>query len=471
MANDSKQAVDSGVSAGSTPSRARRSGARRWGLTLAFVAVLVLVVIGPWPSDNSTFEGTTYQARTLARLAKTAPARATGGLSVGYAQRDISTPLGHPLAGFNRRDPAAGAVDAPVFARALTLSVGDVMVTVLTADLLMIDEPMRDAVLSRSGLGLGEIYFTASHTHSGPGGWGSHPVEQIITGSFNEAYFKQLAEQLAAVVEESRRQLTPASFAAVTIEMKDGQINRLSPGEPTFDQLAALLFKPADGSPVLVLASYGAHATVVAGRPPTLSPDYPGAMVARLEATTGVRAMFACGAVGDTSPHRPPAPSEVESARVLGQRLADELVPALASAVYRDEVALASLNLRVDLPTLRYPLNAQWSVSPVATSWLADRSTFVHVLRVGDVVLAGFPADYAGCLARPLADQAHQWGLTLVPTSFSGEYKGYLVSRDIYMGRDAYETRDMNFYGPWAGEYVNSMAVRMIQRVSDSSTK
>ncbi len=467
-AGQGEEAGGAGVAVASSAPRSPRR--RRWPWALLTVAVLFLVIVGPWPSDNSPFTGSTYQATTLARLALAKPAVATGPLSVGYATLDISTPLGHSLAGFSRHDFAAVAVDAPVFARALTLAVGDVKTTILTVDLLMIDETMRDAILARTGLAFGDIYFTSSHTHSGPGGWGHHPVERIITGSFDQTYFDHLADQLARTILESRKRqnLTPASVATVSVETSDGQLNRLAPGEPTFDQLAAIVIKPHNGDPPLVLASYGAHATVVPGDPPILSPDYPGALVARLDEIAGVRSMFACGAVGDTSPQRPAAPSPVESAHILGHHLADQLAPALAQAALVDEVTLASLDLRVDLPQLRFALNADWSLSPVVTVWLSDRTTHVHVLRIGDTVLTGFPGDYAGHLATPLAREARRLDLKLIPTSFSGEYKGYLVSRDIYMTKSAYETRDMNFYGPWAGEYLTDTALRMIQRLADT---
>ncbi|MEX0775085.1 MAG: hypothetical protein WD042_05150 [Phycisphaeraceae bacterium] len=441
-----------------------------------------MIIIGPWPAPNGSYVGSGYQAATLHRLTTVPPATATGPLEAGFAQLDITPPVGHQLAGFNRRGFHYQAVDTPCLARALTLRCAELAgstadaainneltVTILSADLLMINRKLAQAVLSRTGLRDGDIYFTASHTHSGPGQWGDHPLETLIAGDYDQAYFDILVSQLAQVVTQSRQALAPAEVGVVTMSEPGGLINRIDRALGTHDQLSAVVVRHADAParpPIAVLVTFGAHATVVDGDPATLSADYPGALEAALGAALHSPVMFAAGAVGDVSPARLPAGSPIDSARKLGDMLADDLAALIPQATLQRSITLSNQHLAVDLPAMRFPIGAHWRLSPLATFWIGDTRTHLHLLRIGPAVLVGFPGDVAGHLATTLADRVRDSGLTLIATSFNGDYKGYFVSQEVFMRYSAYETREVNFFGPWSGEYLNDLAARMISRTA-----
>ena len=261
-------------------------------------------------------------------------------------------------------------------------------------------------------------------------------------------------------------------MAFVEVQARGRQKNRVDPGSPTHDALSGLVFRPlgaaSDTPPLAILAVFGAHATVSHPVPPRLGGDYPAALASELRRRTGARAvLFASGAVGDASPSRPKAPSQAKSAEALGVALAGDLGAALPSARFAREVAVASLRLEVDLPPVRLPFFApRLRFSPLASWWIADRRTHLHALRVGPAVLVGFPGDYSGHLADRLDDSTRGVGLSAVPTSFDGDFRGYLVSEGAFRRNPCYETRWMNFYGPWLGEYLNDLARRMVERLS-----
>jgi hypothetical protein len=456
---------------------------RRW-LRRALAAAVVLglvcvVVIGPWPADNSSYRGSDFERRTLERLARQVLPGGDGGpLRVGLAETEISPPPGSFLAGFVKqaRTPFV-KVDTPCFARALTLATDRGATTVLTADLLLINAKLAQEVLDRTALRPEQVYFTASHTHNGPGGWGDHPLEEIVAGRFDPARFRALAEQLADVVARSRRETVPAEVALVTTRPADRQKNRIDPARPTHDQLSALVFRErhagtsTGGPPIAILAVFGAHGTVFRGDPPRLSSDYAGALAASLKDRTGARlVLFAAGAVGDASPVRPRLRSPSDRSRVLGEQLAGDLMQVLPGATFDARPDVASARLEVELPPLRVPIGATLRFSPLATSWIGGRATHLHVVRIGPAVLVGMPGDYSGHLAETLGQATRRRGLTLVATSFNGDYKGYLVSERVFHGYDCYETRWMNFYGPWAGEYLSDLAGQMIDRIAPSAS-
>jgi hypothetical protein len=436
-----------------------------------------LVVVGPWPVDDSTFVGGGPQRRTLGRLDASPKPGPAGPIRVGVAEADLTPAIPRPLAGFigQVRTPFVG-VDTPCMARALTVASASGRVTILTADLLLINARLAGAVVERAGLRPDQVYFTSSHTHGGPGGWGEHPLEMLVAGAYDPAYFETLANQLADVVKRSKGAAEPAELGFVQVQARGRQSNRVDPSLPTHDALSALVFRPAvapDGTPPLaILAVFGAHATVSHPVPPRLGGDYPAALVAELKKQTGARSvLFASGAVGDASPARPKAPSQRRSAEALGKLLAGDLLAALPSARFARDVEVGNLRLAVDLPPVRLPFFApKLRFSPLLTWWIADRRTHLHALRLGPAVLVGFPGDYSGHLADRLVESTRPTGLATVATSFDGDFRGYLVSEPVFREKACYETRWMSFYGPWTGEYFNDLARRMVERLAGGPT-
>ncbi len=448
---------------------------RLWTMMfLRSVPICLLIVAtlgGPWLVDDRPLATSEYYRNTMQSLRTTPVEAAEGELLLGMGQVDLTPPEGHPLAGFgNRKQNALKEIDSRCFARAITLKIRDVEVTILTSDLLLINDRLAAAVLARTKLAPAQLYFTATHTHSGPGGWGDHVLEQLVTGRYDSAYFDRLAEQLARCVADSRRKLEPAEVAVVTVAAPDCLENRIGIGQGPHDQLTALLFRKLNSpstAPTAIVTVFAAHATVIPGNPPILGADYPGALVDQLRASTGAELVaFAAGAVGDASPVRPPADSAQESARRLGTMLADKLQAAISAARYERKPLLAVNRISVRLPELQVATTARWRISSLATSWITEPTTHLHVLRIGPAVLAGFPGDYSGDLANRLASQLDNEDLTLVVTSFNGDYKGYFVSLEVFNARDCYETRVMNFFGPRGGELLNAAALQMVGRIA-----
>ena len=434
----------------------------------------VLLVFGPWPVDDSGFEGSAYQARTLDRLDDAPGGSPAGPIRVGLAEVDLTPRSPRPLAGFigQVRTPYVG-VDSRCFARALTVESSSGTLTILTADLLLINAKLAKATCDRAGVRPDEVYFTASHTHGGPGGWGDHPLEMLVAGAYDPASFDDLADRLADAVRRSRARLESAEFAFVQVQTRGRQSNRVDRASTTHDALSALVFRPAGAaegsSPLAILTIFGAHATVSHPVPPRLGGDYPSALASELKRRTGARSvLFAAGAVGDASPARPKAASQLACAEALGSSLADDLTTALPSARFGREVAVGGIRLEVDLPTVRLPFASGWlRFSPLATWWIADRRTHLHAIRLGPAALVGFPGDYSGHLADRLVASTRGHGLSAIATSFDGDFRGYLVSGRVFRERPCYETRWMSFYGPWAGEYLNDLARRMVDRLSE----
>lgn len=460
------------ASFGPTEVEGGRRGRLGWRHRLGQAALLILIVLGPWPALDPEQSSDPAVRLTLADLR---PGRRIdpGPIEVGVGEADLTPASPRPLAGFIGRiaTPFAG-IDSPCLARALTVRSAGRAATVVAADLLMIDARMARAIADRAGVPIEDLYFTASHTHSGPGGWGAHPLEMLVAGRYDRASFDALVAGIGAAVQDSRRRTEPAEVAFARVRPAGRQANRIRPTGPTFDDLSAVIFRPIapptgpSPAPIAIFATFGAHATVCHDDPPKLGADYPGGLVDELRRATGARmVLFGAGAVGDASPTRPRAKTPAQGAAKLGGMLAADLVPAIGRATFAREVVVQSERAEVALPVVQVPFLHPWlRLSPLATWWVADRRTHLQLLRLGPVALVGFPGDYAGDLARDLAGRAAEAHVVAVPTSFDGDYRGYLVSERTFRERPCYETRWMNFYGGRLGDDLNRVALRMIGR-------
>lgn len=450
---------------------------RRWGgrigKTLLVAVPLLLFVVGPWPTRNPAWQHTRFGRDALKTAADIPIAHAQSGtLRAGIGKADITPVEGQPLMGYSARSPMGRVgVDNRCFVRVLTLERGGMQVSIVTADLLLLFQPLRDEILRRANLSHDDVYFTASHTHAGAGGWAKGVVEEMFFGRFDPDAFDRLADAFSRAILDSRRDLVPVAVSTAAMEVPEWQENRLERGRPTFDALFALRVQPVDpdgnpdGAPLAILTSYAAHATVISANRYDASPDYPGGLMAGLQEATGARmVLFASGAASDARPLRKGDGTEEEKARRMGHALAEEIAPAILAAPFEDDVTLAHVYAPLTLPPHRITLSAGWQLSPVATFWMMDRASHVSVLRIGSTVMAGFPGDYGGSLARRLSEAFAPEGVRVVPTSFNGDWKSYLTTHEEFMTYDCYETRMMAFFGPWTGEYLSGIAEILIRR-------
>lgn len=441
-----------------------------------FLAILLALWLnlGPRPADNSHYQTSDYYRAARATLTRLEPQHASGPLEVGLAELDISPPSGYPLAGFGGRRPKANtAMESPCLARALSLKVGTLTNTILTADLLLMDETLVNEVLRLSGLERQDIYFTASHSHSCAGGYAEGFIYEQIFGQYDPDWSRQLAQRLAQVVLESRQSFSPVEFAWASLEVPNSQQNRIDRSAPTHDQLGLLLFRTpgTDAPPLAILSVFGAHATVFGLRSHLVSADYPGHFLKALKAMTGARTLlFAAGSVGDARPHGPALAGKEPAKGVedYGQMLAAAATAGLADLQWQRDIRLARLDLPLELPEVRLPIGPGWTWGPALTAMLSrqihGRNTILSGLRLNGLVLLGFPVDYSGHLTTALASQFKNQA-EVITTSFSGGYKGYLVASSWFFRHAKYETRDVNFFGPWSGDYLNEMATGLARKL------
>jgi Neutral/alkaline non-lysosomal ceramidase, N-terminal len=103
-----------------------------------------------------------------------APAAEAAPLRAGVGKADITPRTGYYLGGWTRQDRVAQGQHTRLWSRALVLQRGERKVALVAVDLFMVPgglvKHVGDALASR-GFSESNLLVSASHTHSGPGGY------------------------------------------------------------------------------------------------------------------------------------------------------------------------------------------------------------------------------------------------------------------------------------------------------------
>lgn len=171
----------------------------------------------------------------LAFLVAAPAAGAASGptLRAGVGRADVTPKLGYYLGGWTRQDRTAQGQHTRLFASAMVLRRGNTKVGLVSLDLFMVPGGLLQHVaqaLSDRGFSEQNLVINASHTHSGPGGFGNSPALNFAAPSLETAVdpltFFALAEQppadpqlytflvkqIATALRRADRNLAPAAL-------------------------------------------------------------------------------------------------------------------------------------------------------------------------------------------------------------------------------------------------------------------
>lgn len=120
-----------------------------------------------------------------------APASAeAAGLRAGVGKADITPQTGYYLGGWTRADRVAGGQHTRLFSRAMVLERNGRKVALVQVDLFMVPGGMVQHIgeaLAARGFSERNILISASHTHSGPGGYANFPTLNTAAPSLQTA--------------------------------------------------------------------------------------------------------------------------------------------------------------------------------------------------------------------------------------------------------------------------------------------
>lgn len=391
-------------------------------------------------------------------------------LRIGWSHQHITPEVMAPLAGYGSRKPKtmAGIHDS-TYVRVVVFQNQLQKAALVTADLLIIHPEVSRKVweLLSPEWQADEIYFTATHTHSGEGGWAPGAIGKLFAGTYDPATIDRLAGKIAKAVREASRSALPGSVSFMEFNVQSLVKNRIVGNDGIVDPWFKVI-KLQNESGSGFFSFFSAHATCFRYESRQLSGDYPGMLVQLLERDSSIQfAAFGGGAMGSmthainlTSDHK----EAVQTAAVLKEQI-DFFDLIGTNAIH--PVPFRSFELAVPLRDPYFKISEGLALRPyLFRKIMGVYENHIRILQIGTLLLIGLPCDFSGELSPALYEYARQKNLNLVLSSFNGEYIGYVI-RDDWYDLNTYESRTMSWYGPDTGSYFSEIIKRIIDATSN----
>ncbi len=315
------------------------------------------------------------------------------------------------MAGYGvRRGALYTSVQDSIYVRAVVIENGTTKAALVAADLLIIPPAVTEqlkAKLKATGIPFEQVYLGATHSHNSMGGWSDGIVGKLFGGEFNEANVTWIADAIVKAVKLAQKNVQPASIGyhelADTARVKNRAFK-----EGTIDPyLRTVQFIRQDGQKAL-LCSYAAHSTIMSSDNMALSRDYPGVLVDSLEHGEANFAMFMSGAVGSMGPKIEGDSDEIKvtaEADSLESDVQKQLTFIQSSQNPAFQMVTLPLPLRHPVPRVSTGL----SMRPWVFRWaFGDYPNYVKAMRLGNVLMIGFPCDFSGELVAEMSAYAEK---------------------------------------------------------------
>jgi len=408
-------------------------------------------------------------------------------LRAGFAQADI-TPRGKcDLNGFAARIQPLLGVGRPVCARVLLLAHARRSVLVASCDLLGFtladSRRIEMRMAAEAGIAAESVFLACTHTHSGPM---SMPLGRV--GRFRRGYVDFVGQRLVAATRAAMGNLAEVA-AAVLGDQEVAQLGRFrcardEPGRDRWPGRITALRLDRVAAPPLTLVHLGVHPCVLGPKNRRLHPDYPGEVCDLLARATRGHALFlpGCGADVEAVPAGGASFAQV-------RRYARQVVTAALAALRTGApINLTPLGVGTVSPLVSfgYGLAQGREVAPLvrdAHEQVRDRlvrnwhewredvaqgrcprrlNLRAHLLRLGDIMLIGLPAevfhDTGADLTRALA------GWRILTVSHTGGVAGYLPRSFAYRRR-TYEAVSAHQWYRTAGAMLPGMEAYVRRRI------
>lgn len=227
-------------------------------------------------------------------------------LQAGVARVELTPYWGVELTGWGYyMERRWQRIHDPLCATALVADNDGQVAVLITLDLMVIDaaftQRTRSMIAAATGIAPASILLTCSHSHNAPAAGGLLGV-----GECDPFYEDWASRQAATAAILAWNQREPASFRSASCDVPDISFNRTRSDGVVDSRLTVLRVDRKNGTPLAVIANFGAHPTVATElRPWDVSRDIPGVVCDGLEsAFRGATALYIQGACGDTNFHR-----------------------------------------------------------------------------------------------------------------------------------------------------------------------
>jgi len=430
-----------------------------------FLGVIALIALGTITTvDRSPIAEQDFYRETFDRLAST-PWEGSEGETwlAGWAKANVTPSKPVDLVGYAPRGVYEFVQDSS-YVKAITLSNGKTRIAWLNFELLIVHPALAQAVenaVKEAGIPTDQVIFTATHTHSGMGGYMPGPLGELAFGGYDQKVVDLLAAKSVQALQTALASEDSVSMSYRKTKAENFVANRFVKDGPFDPFVRQVIFTKKDGKKA-VFFTYSAHATCLSSKFMGLSGDYPKALTRKMEEREYDLALFAAGTVGSHRPiSRGNTPEKVE-----------EYAAALDSVIWLRMTNFASNKLpritysRLDL-SLREPhlrISDNLRIQPWLFNYLLGKTNaHVDITQVGRILFISSSGELSGVFYEEWEKLAEQHGLKLIVTVFNGGYIGYITPDELY-DEHFHEVREMNWYGPGNGAYFDQLIRQIITK-------
>ena len=245
----------------------------------------------------------------------------TAGFRSSVVKVDITPEEPQHMQGYPRHEQKSNGVLDRIYHRIVALDDGNTQFFLVSSDICLISPSEYDRVAEmlkkQLGIEAQNFWWSATHTHSGPE-VGPQGLAAIFLGDRykhepDPKYTPWLEQKLIEGIKEAKQKLAPARFG-VGWGFSQASINRravdvdgkaslgLNPDGPVDRRIGLIRIEKEDGSPLVLIANYPIHGTVLGPPNMKISGDAPGVVSEYVEQKTGAPLVFINGAEGNLAP-------------------------------------------------------------------------------------------------------------------------------------------------------------------------
>jgi len=436
----------------------------KFSFILLIINILLLIFfIESVPKTH--YSQTNYYANTLTNIEQLDfKTENDSTLEVGYNRQNLMFPEALHMAGYGFRGKFENIHDS-LKINTLYLKNNSTQAIVISLDLLIFPPEVvkkLELLLPKIDLSINQVFFSATHTHTGTGGWAKPPLGWLF-GGYDDRVTNFIATQIIKSIQQARQNCTSIQVGFQKIKAPNYLHNRLTKRGQVDDFLRVIEFKKDNGNSIL-WTTYAAHLTCIGSKYKSISRDYAGVLVDELEKNPNVEfALFSAGAVGSHAPKTPQKVRDFEKITVLGKGLAQKIKPKQFN--FSNDKKLIIKNINIEVGQISPRISENWQVrSSIFKRFVDPQSLHISFLQIGNVILLGIPADFSGELVAQIEKVTLQKKINLLITCFNGGYVGYILPQErLQHSRD--ETREMNWLNDYTGAYFVEISQRIISKI------
>ncbi len=332
------------------------------------------------------------------------------------ASARIEIPQNSPIGGYlwPRKSRKAATIQMGV----LLIGQPNHQIAVVSAEILLFNQSLAQTI-SRAfrKIGIKQTLFTASHSHSGPGGFGQGGLEKLVLGKD-----LKLANRIAQGAQTALRTalLRPLNPLFVSQISTNVLLRRTASTEKLDDRLS--MIQCGDRQLWLMHAAHPVTETDNF----EINGDWPGLLVQDLKQQVFDEVLYASSSGG-----------EVSLARAKGRkhtlnRLRKKVLKALKSKTTISE-PLTVKEYAIKVPSISVPLSESWQLTGPLIHWLFPLPAKVEIQVLTNPNLDWFflPYEASATLWNDQIKNSAQETF-LFHTPFNGQYLGYIIPKARY---------------------------------------